>query len=92
MGDRSGLGLIDVAVLEALSGRGARRGRAFRRSSTVLTALAESTGLAQGYGYEFLVDLAQPWKTPVVLSCIAQWPNRDRIRSKDTMASAALVA
>jgi hypothetical protein len=67
VGDRSGLGLIDVAVLEALSGRGARRGRAFRRSSTVLTALAESTGLAQGYGYEFLVDLAQPWKTPVPL-------------------------
>jgi DNA gyrase/topoisomerase IV, subunit A len=67
VGDRSGLGLIDVAVLEALSGRGARGGRSFRRSSTVLTALAETTGLAQGYGYEFLVDLAQPWKTPVPL-------------------------
>ncbi len=41
--------------------------RGFRRSSTVLTALAESTGLAQAHGYEFLVDLAQPWKTPVPL-------------------------
>jgi hypothetical protein len=67
VGDRSGLGLIDVAVLEALRGRSARRGRGFRRSSTVLTALAQATGLAQGYGYEFLVDLAQPWKTPVPL-------------------------
>jgi DNA gyrase/topoisomerase IV, subunit A len=67
VGDRSGLGLIDVAVLEALRGRSARRGRGFRRSSTVLTALAQAAGLAQGYGYEFLVDLAQPWKTPVPL-------------------------
>jgi len=66
MGDRSGVGLVECAILEALESLGARPGR-HRRSATVLDAVQERIGLAPGYAYEVLLDLARPWQMPVLL-------------------------
>jgi hypothetical protein len=66
MGDRSGAGLVECAVLEALDSLGARPGR-HRKSARVLDTVEERIGLARGYGYEVLLDLARPWQTPLLL-------------------------
>ena len=67
MGERTGVGLVEVAILEALDSIGARLGRRYVKSSRVLDAVDQNFGLAPGYGYEILVDLVQPWKMPVLL-------------------------
>jgi DNA gyrase/topoisomerase IV, subunit A len=67
MGQRSGVGLVELAILEALDARRARpRGRAVS-CEKVLAALEDEIGLARGYAYQVLIDLAQPWKLPVPL-------------------------
>jgi DNA gyrase/topoisomerase IV, subunit A len=66
MGDRSGVGLVECAILEALDSPGARP-RRHRRSAKVLERVEERIGLAPGYAYEVLVDLARPWKMPLLL-------------------------
>jgi hypothetical protein len=66
MGERSGVGLVECAILEALESLGARPGR-HRRSAKVLDAVQERIGLAPGYAYEVLLDLARPWQMPVLL-------------------------
>ena len=38
-----------------------------RKSAKVLDAVEERIGLAPGYAYEVLLDLAQPWKMPLLL-------------------------
>lgn len=67
MGERSGLGLVEVAILEALDAAGARPDRRHVKSARVLAALDERIGLAPGYAYQVLTDLALPWKVPVPL-------------------------
>ena len=67
MGERSGVGLVESAILTALDSLGATPGRAHRMSSRVLGALEQAIGLAPGYSYEILVDMARPWTMPVVL-------------------------
>jgi DNA gyrase/topoisomerase IV subunit A len=64
---RSGLGLVEVAVLEALDAAGATPDRRPRRSARVLAVIEERIGLAPGYAYQVLTDLALPWKVPVPL-------------------------
>jgi hypothetical protein len=67
MGQRSGVGLVELAILEALDTRRARpRGRAVS-CEKILAALEDEIGLARGYAYQVLIDLAQPWKLPVPL-------------------------
>jgi hypothetical protein len=67
MGQRSGVGLVELAILEALDARRARpRGRAVS-CEKVLVALEDEIGLARGYAHQVLIDLAQPWKLPVPL-------------------------
>src|ERR1700727_1742158 len=66
MGDRSGVGLVERTILEALDSLGARPGR-HRRSAQVLDAVEERIGLAPGYAYEVLLDLARPWTMPLLL-------------------------
>ena len=66
MGDRSGVGLVECAILEALDSLGAQPGR-HRRSAKVLDAVEERIGLAPGYAYEVLLDLARPWQMPLLL-------------------------
>lgn len=64
MGQRSGVGLVELAILEALD---ARRGRQSVPCEKVLAALEDEMGLARGYAYQVLIDLVQPWKLPVPL-------------------------
>lgn len=65
--DRTGLGLVELAILEALEGLGGRAGGRDVRCERVLAAVEDSIGLARGYGYEVLVDMALPWKVQVPL-------------------------
>jgi hypothetical protein len=67
VGERSGVGLVEVAILEALDARRARPGGRPARCEKVLAALEGELGLARGYAYQVLIDLAQPWKLPVPL-------------------------
>jgi hypothetical protein len=62
MGDRSGVGLVECAILEALDSLGAHA-----RSAKVLDVVEERIGLAPGYAYEVLLDLARPWQMPLLL-------------------------
>jgi hypothetical protein len=66
MGDRSGVGLVECTILEALDSLGAQP-RRHRRSAMVLEGVEERIGLAPGYAYEVLLDLARPWKMPLLL-------------------------
>jgi len=61
VGERSGIGLVELSMLEALDSFGARSDRRPRRSVRVLQAVDTQIGLAPGYAYQLLVDLAQPW-------------------------------
>jgi hypothetical protein len=61
MSERTGLGVVEVAVLEALETKG------FRRCDRAVAEVEERIGLAPGYAYDVLVDLARPWTMPVHL-------------------------
>ena len=65
MGERSGAGLVECAILEALHSTDGRP--RYRRSARVLAAVEDRIGLAPGYAYEVLVDLARPWTMPLSL-------------------------
>jgi DNA gyrase/topoisomerase IV, subunit A len=67
MGRRSGVGLVELAILEALDARGARLGGKPVSCEKLLAALEGELGLARGYAYQVLIDLAQEWKLPVPL-------------------------
>jgi hypothetical protein len=67
MGQRSGVGLVELAILEALDARRARPGGRPVRCEKVLAELEGELGLARGYAYPVLIDLIQPWKLPVPL-------------------------
>jgi len=64
LSERSGIGAVQVAILEALA---ARPGRGFRSNERLLSQAEVQIGLAPWYAYPVLVDLAQPWKMPVTL-------------------------
>jgi DNA gyrase/topoisomerase IV, subunit A len=59
--ERTGLGVVEIAILEALETRG------FRKCANALNTVEQRIGLAPGYAYEVLVDLARPWTLPVGL-------------------------
>ena len=61
MGERTGLGVVEIALLEALETS------QFLRCDKALASVEERIGLAPGYAYEVLVDLARPWTMPVNL-------------------------
>jgi hypothetical protein len=67
MAQRSGVGLVELAILEALDARRAWPGRRAARCLKVLAALEDEIGLARGYAYQVLIDLALPWKLPIPL-------------------------
>ena len=64
MSERSGIGAVQLAILEALA---SRPGRGFRSNEKLLSQAEVQIGLAPWYAYPVLVDLAQPWKMPVTL-------------------------
>lgn len=61
MSERTGLGVVEIAILEALETS------QHRRCSTALATVEERIGLAPGYAYQVLADLARPWTMPVNL-------------------------
>jgi len=61
MSERTGLGVVEIALLEALETS------RFLRCDRALASVEERIGLAPGYAYEVLVDLARPWTMPVNL-------------------------
>jgi DNA gyrase subunit A len=67
MGERTGVGLVECAILEALDSLGAQPRRGYRRNARVLAAVGDRVGLAPGYAYEVLLDLARPWTMPLSL-------------------------
>jgi DNA gyrase/topoisomerase IV subunit A len=67
MGERSGVGLVECTILEALDALGARPGRRHRSNAKVLAVVEDRLGLAPGYAYEVLLDLGRPWTMPVSL-------------------------
>jgi hypothetical protein len=67
MGERSGVGVVECAILEALDSQAAHPGQRHRRNARVLAAVEDRIGLAPGYAYEVLLDLARPWTMPVSL-------------------------
>jgi hypothetical protein len=67
MGTRSGVGLVERAVLEALDELSLAGEADPPRSSKVLAAVESRIGLAPGYSYEVLLDLGRWWAVPVRL-------------------------
>jgi DNA gyrase/topoisomerase IV subunit A len=67
MGERSGVGLVECAILETLDALGAQPGQPYRPNAMVLAAVEDLIGLAPGYAYEVLLDLGRPWTMPVSL-------------------------
>jgi DNA gyrase subunit A len=67
MGERTGVGVAECAILEALDSLGAQPGRRYRGNARVLAAVEDRIGLAPGYAYEVLLDLARPWTMPLSL-------------------------
>ena len=70
MSDRTGSGLVELAVLEAVGAATAGRPRAYVVCTKVLAAIEESVGLGPRYGYEVLLDLARPWVIPLPMVTI----------------------
>src|SRR5258708_10598245 len=66
-GQRRGVGLVELAILEALDTGRAWPGRRAAHCLKVLAALEAEIGLARGYAYQVLIDLALPWKLPIPL-------------------------
>lgn len=60
MGTATGLGLLEVAILEACEASGAAVG-SFVKARTVLDTLQQRTGIGPRVAYEPLCDLARPW-------------------------------
>lgn len=67
MSERSGLGLTELAVLDALDVLTSGRPRAFPSCAKVLGEVDRRIGLGSRYGYDLLLDLARPWTVPVRL-------------------------
>ena len=61
MSGASGLGLLDVAILEACDLAGAQAGRPYVTTQRVLDVLAEITGVGPRHAYEPRLDLARRW-------------------------------
>jgi DNA gyrase/topoisomerase IV subunit A len=65
--DRSGVGVVELALLDALDSLGARPDRGFRQCERVLAMVEDASAVPRGYGYEVLVDTARDWLTQVPL-------------------------
>ncbi len=65
--ERSGVGTVELAILEEISALGALPDRGYIKSVRVNTAVQARIGLAPRYSYRILVDLAQPWQLQLPL-------------------------
>jgi hypothetical protein len=67
MSERSGVGVVELVILEVLDSLGAGPDRPRIVNSTVLAEVEARIGLAPGYAYQVLVELARWWTVPVRL-------------------------
>lgn len=67
MSERSGVGVVELAILDALDTLRARPGRRFCGCERVLAVVEDTSAVPRGYGYEVLVDTARGWLTQVPL-------------------------
>jgi hypothetical protein len=67
MGERSGMGVVELVILEVLDSLGAGPDRPPVVNTTVLAEVEARIGLAPGYAYQVLVDLARWWTVPIRL-------------------------
>lgn len=67
MGERSGVGVVELALLEVLDSLRARADRPHVSNKRVLAEVEQRIGLAPGYAYQVLADLARPWQVPARL-------------------------
>ena len=78
MSDRSGAGLVELAVLQELKALTAGRPQAHVPSARALAEIEERIGLGPRYGYQVLADLARPWTIPVrTVSGLGNFGDRD---------------
>jgi hypothetical protein len=67
MSAATGLGMLDLAILEACEAAGALPTVDHIKTALVLDALYEATGVGQGVTYEPLLDLARSWSAHLLL-------------------------
>jgi DNA gyrase subunit A len=67
MSARTGLGLIEVGLLEACESVGAVSNRPHIKSRRILDSLFERTGIGPKSSYEVLCDMTRPWVTHLAL-------------------------
>ena len=78
MSDRSGAGLVELAVLQTLEALTAGRPRAHVSSARAVAGIEERIGLGPTYGYKLLADLARPWRIQVrTVSGLGNFGSRD---------------
>jgi hypothetical protein len=63
--DRTGIGPVELAVLEEVSAAAGGRPRAHAVCTKAVTGIEERIGLGPRYGYDVLLDLARPWIIPL---------------------------
>ena len=61
MSATTGLGLLDVMILEAIEAADARHDRPYLKTQRVLDVLHERTGIGPNQAYESLCDMARPY-------------------------------
>jgi len=61
------VGVVELALLDALDTLRARPGRRFSGCERVLAVVEDTSAVPRGYGYEVLVDTARGWLTQVPL-------------------------
>jgi len=76
--DRTGSGLVELAILETLIAATAGRPGSHVVCTKAVAGIAERIGLGPRYGYEVLLDLARPWIIPVpAVSVVGNKGDRD---------------
>jgi len=65
--DATGLGLLDLAIIEACHRVGAVSDAPYVKTSLVLDEVHERTGIGQRIAYEPLCNLARPWVVHLAL-------------------------
>lgn len=67
MSAATGLGLLEIAILEACEHGGAGNDAPYLKTQRVLDVLCERTGIAPGHAYEPLCDMARTWAAHLAL-------------------------
>jgi DNA gyrase/topoisomerase IV subunit A len=65
--ERTGAGVVELALLDALDSLGAQPERRHSQCERVLAVVEDESDVPCGYGYEVLVDTARNWLTQIPL-------------------------